>query len=308
MTGRKRSQLLAWCALTLLHSNPALAQFTDPHTYDNTPAGFNQVELGYGFAHGNASIDPSLVIANANLNLNQLTLDYTRYFGLAHRIMWVEAAVPVAHLAGSITGTSIAGSTTAAGDSAYSVAMLLKGGPALTPAAFDDYTPTTTLGVSVTVTAPTGQFSSDRVLNLGADRWAVKPELALSHPFGPDQKWQLDAYLNTYFYSDNTSFRGREILRQEVLPGLEGHVSYALNESLWIAADTRYSFRGTTFVDGADQDNAQRNLIVGSEINLSINHRHALVFAIGKAFVHHNSPDVTAVAVRYDVNWNRSRR
>src|SRR6476620_11081550 len=129
MTRRKRPLLVAWYALTFLHvPHRALAQFTDPHSYDNTPAGVNQVELGYGFVHGNASIDPSLAIAGASLNLNQLTVDYTRYFGLAHRIMWVEAAVPVAHLAGSITGTSVAGSTSAAGDSAYAVSMLLKGG------------------------------------------------------------------------------------------------------------------------------------------------------------------------------------
>src|SRR5262249_10810679 len=140
MTRIKRPLLVAIGVLAFVH-NPerAFAQFTDPHSYDNTPVGVNQVELAYGFVHGNASIDPSLAIAGANLNLNQLVVDYTRYFGLAHRIMWVDAAVPVAHLAGSITGTSIAGSTSAAGDSSYAISMLLKGGPALTAAQFDDY-------------------------------------------------------------------------------------------------------------------------------------------------------------------------
>ena len=61
------------------------AQFTDPHSYDNAPVGINQLEFGSTFGHGNASIDPSLAIAGARLNLNQLTIDYTRYFGLLHR-------------------------------------------------------------------------------------------------------------------------------------------------------------------------------------------------------------------------------
>jgi hypothetical protein len=309
MTRIERSLVVAGCALTLLfRPDRALAQFTDPHSYDNTPVGVNQVELGYAFVHGNASIDPSLAIAGASLNLNQLTVDYTRYFGLARRVMWLDAAVPVAHLAGAVTGTSIAGSTAAAGDSSYALTMLLKSGPALTAAQFDDYMPTTALGVSVTVTAPTGQYNGDRVLDLGADRWSFKPEVALSPPFGPDQKWQLDAYVNTFFYTDNTSYHGREILRQEPLVGLEGHVSYSLNESLWVAVDTRFSSRGVTVVDGANQDNQQRNVIVGSEINLSITPRHSLLFEIGKSWVHQNSPDVIGFAVKYDFNWSRARR
>ena len=44
--------------------------------------------------------------------------------------MWVEAGVPVAGLSGSVSGTNIQGSVTGAGDSSYSLAMLLKG-PAL---------------------------------------------------------------------------------------------------------------------------------------------------------------------------------
>jgi hypothetical protein len=94
-------------------------------------------------------------------------------------------------------------------------------------AQFDSYRATTTLGASLTVGAPTGQYSADRILNLGSDRWSFKPEIAQSRPFGSEQKWQLDVYANTYFYTDNTSYRGREILRQERLAGLEGHISYA---------------------------------------------------------------------------------
>src|SRR5262249_25564799 len=153
---------------------------------------------------------------------------------------------------GSIAGTNLHGSTTGTGDSSYLAAMLLKGGPALSVEQFENYKPTTTLGVSLTVTAPTGLYRPDKILNLGSDRWSFKPEIALSHPFGPEQKWQLDAYGNAYFYTDNRSFHGRQILRQEPVPGLEGHLSYLFTDSVWASIDTRYSFRGTTFVNGVD--------------------------------------------------------
>jgi hypothetical protein len=309
MTATKKGLLFAWCALTLIHRPvPALAQFTDARSYDNTPVGINQLELAYAFVHGNAAIDSSLAITGANLNLNQGTVDYTRYFGLFHRTMWVEAAVPVATLDGSISGLNIGGSIAGAGDSSYAVTLLVKGGPALSVAQFDNYRPTTTVGVSVTVTAPTGLYDADKILNLGSDRWSVKPELALVYPFGPDEKWQLDAYANGYFYTDNTAYHGREILRQEPLAGLEGHISYSFNDSVWASLDTRYSFRGTTLVDGVNQNNPQMNVILGSEVNVSINARHSLLFEIAKALVHQNGPAVVGFSVKYDYVWGKGYR
>jgi len=281
------------------------AQFTDAHNYDTTPVGINQVELSYAYVHGNASIDSSLIIAGGKLNVYQGTISYTRYFGLAKHMTWVSAGVPIAGLSGEVTGTSARGSVTGAGDSSYQVGALLIGGPALRISQFENYKPSTTLGASLSLTAPTGLYNARKILNLGSDRWSFKPEVALSHPFGPQQKWQMDAYANTYFYTDNTSYRGNEILRAEPLTGFEGHISYVPNDKLWISADTRYSFRGTTSVSSVDQENPQRNFVLGSEINVNINNRNSLLFEFAKALVHRNGPALVGFAAKYDYTWGR---
>jgi hypothetical protein len=279
----KKSLLRLFVALAVVHlPNQSSAQFTDPRTYTNTPVGINQLELSYTFVHANASVDTSLIVTGAKLNLHQGAIDYTRYFGFLHRLAWVEAALPIAGLDGSITGTSIQGSATGTGDSSYSIAMLLKGGRALTVEQFRDYEQVTTLGASLTITAPTGLYHSDKVLNLGSDRWSVKPELGLSHPFGHEQKWAVDTHANIYFYTDNTSYRGKEILRQEWLPGVESHISYSFANNLWASVDTRYSFRGATSLSGVNQNNAQRNFILGSEMNVTLNSRNSLIFEFAK--------------------------
>jgi hypothetical protein len=293
-----------WLVLAgFLCPDQAWAQFSDPRAYVETPAGTNQIEAGYAYARGDASIDTSVIVSGAQLQLHQALVDYTRYFGWLNRLMWVEAGVPVAHLAGSITGTNIRRSTAGTGDSSYAFGMMLKGGPVLSEAQLADYTPGTTLGVSFTATAPTGSYDPDRILNLGAHRWSLKPEIGLSHPFGPDQKWVFDLYANAYFYTDNTSYQGREILRQEPLAGLEGHISYSFNDKVWTSFDCRYGFRAATVVDGVNQDNPQRNFILGSETNISLTSRHSLIDEVGKALVHQNGPAVTGISVRYDYSW-----
>lgn len=283
----------------------ARAQFTDAHTYDNTPVGTNQLELSYAYVRADASLDGSLVIVGAKLHLNQGIIDYTRYFGAFRRLMWVEAGVPVARVDGSVSGTAISGATSGLGDSSYQVGILAMGGPALGVSEFEHYEPTTTLGLSLTITAPTGAYDSNKILNLGADRWSFKPEFALRYPFGPEKKWQLDGYANIYFFTDNTSFHGKEVLRQEPLAGLEGHVSYSFNDSVWLALDTRYAFRGSTSVDGVDQDNAQRTFALGTELAASIDSRNSLLFEFAKALVHDNAPDAVGFSVKYDFLWGK---
>ena len=289
-------------ALAVLHTH-ACAQFNDPRTFQNTPVGINQLELAYAYVRSNTSIDTSVIVSGAKFNLNQGLVDYTHYFAFLHRMAWFEASVPIANLSGSITGTDITGSTTGAGDSGYTAAILLKGGPALSPEQFANAVTTTSIGLSLSTTAPTGQYDPYKLLNLGSDRWSFKPELAISKPFGPEQRWVFDAYANSYFYTDNTSYRGAEVLRQRGLLGLEGHISYAFNNILWASLDTRYSFRGDTTVDGADQNNPQRNFIVGSELVLSPNSRDSFIFEFAKAAEHKNGPALTGLTVKYDYTW-----
>ena len=301
--------LLAGFALAFFCTpGKASAQFSDARAYDNTPVGVSQLELDYTYVRSNASLDPSLDIPGARLNLNEGTIGYTHYFGVFHRLVWVEAAVPLAGLDGSIGGTNVHGTVAGAGDSSYQIAMLLKGGPALSIAQFESYKPVSTLGLSLTITAPTGLYDTDKILNLGSDRWSFKPEFAYSLPFGSAQKWEFDGYGNVYFYTDNTSYRGREILRQRPLPGFEGHISYSFNDRAWVSLDTRYSFRATTYVDGVSQNNPQQNLIAGSELNISLSPQNSLTFVFAKAIIHQNGPTATGFSIKYDYTWSWSIR
>ncbi|HKD07324.1 MAG TPA: transporter [Bryobacteraceae bacterium] len=299
-------QRLVWAVIALAAGSGRLqAQFTDPRTYDNSPVGINQLTLGYGFAHANASIDSSLVIPGAKLDLNVGILDYIRGVSFFRRYAWIEASVPIAGLAGAVTGTTLQGSVTGAGDSSYVFGALLKGGPALSVHDFPTYDPTTTFGVSLTVTAPTGVYNADKVLNLGSDRWSFKPEIAVSHPFGPNHNWVVDGYANAYFFTDNTGYHGREILRQQPLPGFEGHLSYSFTSSIWASVDLRYAFRGDTLVDSGDQQNSQQNVTLGSEVNVSLSPKHSLLFLLAKAVVYRNAPASTIFGIKYIYGWGK---
>jgi hypothetical protein len=67
-------RLLACFALAIFFTpGKTSAQFNDARAYDNTPVGVSQLELSYTHVRSNASLDPSLAITGASLNLNQGT-------------------------------------------------------------------------------------------------------------------------------------------------------------------------------------------------------------------------------------------
>jgi hypothetical protein len=265
--------------------------------------GINQLELDYAHASADASLDTSLEVVGAHFERNEVAVSYTHNFGMLGRLAWVKLNVPFASVSGSVAGTNISGSTTGAGDSSLQLTALLKGGKALSAAEFATYDPGTTLALSVTVSAPTGEYDAEKLLNLGSNRWSFKPEFAVSYPFGPDHRWEVDGYVNVYFFTDNTTYHGVEILRQEPLPGLEGHISYDFTPSLWASLDLRYSFRGETIVDGVNQNNSQELLIAGAEASWSPSESHSLVILWAKALVYRNAPAETAVVLKYVYHW-----
>jgi len=283
----------------------ACAEFTDPRTYTAAPVGLNNLEFDFTHAHSNSSIDTSLVVGSTNLELNKGALSYTRNFGVFGHFAWINASVPFASLNGSVASSNFSGSSSGTGDSSIEFAGLLRGGPALSAKQFATHKPTPSLGVSLTVTIPTGEYDADKLLNLGSHRWSFKPEIGVSYPFGAEQKWVVDAYINAYFFTDNTAYRGVEILHQEPLPGLEAHISYNLTPSFWASLDTRYAFRGETVVDGVEQQNAQQSLIVGGEGHWSPNSHHSLNLVFAKAVVHSNAPAYTGVVVKYVYTWGK---
>ena len=75
--------------------------------------------------------------------------------------------------------------------------------------------------MSLTLSAPTGQYFSDKLINLGTNRWAFKPELALSHPIG--KHWLMDVYTGVWLFTQNSQFyTGKSMRTQDPLGIITG--------------------------------------------------------------------------------------
>lgn len=245
------------------------AQDLEPRAYSVAPIGTNFLIAGYARTTGSVSTDPSLPITDVQASIDTGTFAYSRTFALAGHA--VSAAVLLPYVWGDFSGQVEEQSRTVSrsglGDLRLRFAANLLGGPALTPAEFAQREPTTTLGASVTIVAPTGQYDPARLINISSNRWAFKPEIGLSQPLGD---WFADAAVGVWLYADNSDFLQSNVRSQEPLWTFQVHGGYNFRPGLWLAADATYYTGGETSVNGVAKDDALASSRYGLTLSIPL--------------------------------------
>ena len=70
------------------------------------------------------------------------------------------------------------------------------------------------VGAAIAVGLPLGQYTSERLINLGTNRWTIRPQIGVVHSRGP---WSFELTGSVFFYTDNSEFWMDTQLEQEPL-------------------------------------------------------------------------------------------
>jgi Putative MetA-pathway of phenol degradation len=247
---------------------PAPAQDLEPRAYANTPVGLNFLIAGYAYTTGGIATDPALPIADAELTLHTGVLAYARSLDFFGRSGKVDVVVPYSGLSGSalVMGQEIEREITGFHDPRFRLSVNLYGAPALSFEEFAAYQQDLIIGISLAVTTPLGQYDSDKAVNLGTNRWSVKPEVGISKALGPVT---LELAAGATVYTDNDDFLGRT-REQDPLYSFQGNVIYQFPRGIWGAVTATYLTGGRTTVDGRRNDDRQDNLRVGGTISVPL--------------------------------------
>ncbi len=286
--------------LALLALQPALApaQELEPRAYSPSPTGTNFLVASYLFTTGDVVFDPSLPFKDVKAEVNSAVAAYGRTFGLLGRSASVALLVPYAWgtMSGEVAEEFTSIERAGLADVRARVTVNLLGGPALTPREFAQRSPGTVLGTSIVVVAPTGEYDPTKLINISANRWAVKTELGLAVPV---DRLTLEAYAAVWLFTDNDDFYGGSRREQAPLASFQFHAAYTFKPRLWLAADATYYGGGNITVDGVEKDDTQRNSRGGLTLSLPVGRRSSLKATWAEGFVgarrrrlHHLRPGV----------------
>jgi hypothetical protein len=277
------------------------AQDLEPRAYSNTPVGMNFLIAGYAYTFGDVTFDASTPIKDAKLTAHSAYLAYAHAFGVWGRSAKLDLVLPYAWVSGSadVAGQPRDRYTNGFGDARVRFSALLYGGPALTLAEFADYKPDLIVGASLAVTLPTGHYDSDKLVNIGTNRWSVKPELGISQTFGPVT---LELEPSVTFYTDNNDFLGGKKLEKAPLYAVQGHVIYHTRFGLWAAVDATYYGGGRTTIDGVQGEEPQ-NLRVGATLAIPIARQHSVKLYASTGAIARVGGNFTTAGIAWQFRW-----
>ena len=171
----------------LCWAGQSFAQDLEPRRWAQMPVGLNFAGIGIGHIEGDILFDPVLLIEEATFDMEAFGLVYVRSFGVFGKSARVDFSLPyrAGRWEGTVNGEFVHFRRRGLADPRIRFSMLLYGGPAETPAEFSKSEKSNTvIGAAVAVTMPLGEYSSERLINLGANRWIVRPQLGVTHARG----------------------------------------------------------------------------------------------------------------------------
>lgn len=174
-------------ALLLAARIPAArCQDIEPRAHSNAPVGVNFLVAGYLRTEDGLSFDTALPIENPDLQTENAVLGYGRVLDLWDACGKVDVIVPYTFLSGSADyfGDRVDRVVDGLGDTRLRLTVHFVGAPALTLQEFRAYRQKLIVGGSVQVWAPTGQYDSSRLVNIGTHRWSIRGEVGASRAVG----------------------------------------------------------------------------------------------------------------------------
>lgn len=293
----------ATAALLLLMSVSAmpLAQELSPRAYWPAPQGTQIGALGFAHTRGDTIPDPSLPIAGLNSSITTAQLSVRQTFALAGRTATFVVDAPYAsgRSSADVDGLgTVSRDYDGLGDIAATLSVNFVGAPAMDRKAFAEMlrSPRPLLGGSVRIVAPTGRYDPERLLNVGANRWATKLELGYILPLGNQWIWELEA--GGWWFQDNDDFLG---LRREqaALYSVETHLVRQIHPGLWVSLDANFYRGGRSTLGGRRLDNLQRDSKAGFTLVFPFNRRNAFKLAYEQGSLNDSDENFRAYSLSY---------
>lgn len=297
---RSRSAL---ALLLSIAAGSAGAQDMEPRPYTNVPVGTNFFLVGYAHSTGGLSTNPASAIQNARLTVRSPVIAYARAFSAWGQSAKFDVVLPMGSLSGSalVNGVPVTREISGLVDPSLRVSLNLAGAPALSLSEFASYRQDLITGVSVQVTAPLGQYDPNRLVNLGSNRWMLRPEIGFSKAVG---RIRLEAGLSVSLFTTNHDYYGGDTLEQNPLYSGRANLVYQFDSGIWMALNGTYYAGGRTRLNGALRDDLIQASRVGATLSLPIDRKNSVKFSLADGVtVRTGNTDFRILGVTWQHRW-----
>jgi len=287
-----------------LQCNHAVAQELAPRAYWPTPNGASVALVSYQKSTGDIVTDPSLPLVGVESDIDVLQLSYQKTFSLRGRTATMQLSLPYSSgdTKGFVDGIFRERIFSGIADTRVRLAVNLKGAPTMDAAGFQALRrePKPIIGASVLLQAPTGEYESDKLINIGTNRWSIKPAIGVILPIRPT--WLFEFEIGGWFFGDNDNFLGEKREQNPIL-STELHLIKRIRPGFWASLDANFYVGGRTRIGDAYSDDLQRNSRAGATIVVPIKRGHAVRGSFSTGAVTKSGGDFDMYSLSYVRIW-----
>jgi hypothetical protein len=291
------------CVAALLFSvTHACAGELEPRAYVNTPVGLNFLIAGYAHSEGGLSTNASSPIKDAHLRIHTEVLAYARTLDVWGKSGKFDVILPYSQLSGTamVYGQPRERQVSGLQDPRFRFSVNFYGAPALSMQEFANYRQDLLIGASFQVCAPVGQYDSSKLVNLGTNRWSIKPDVGISKAFGP---LTLELTAGVIFFTKNDEYFGGTTLEQDPVYSTQAHVVYNFGRGVWGALDGTYDYGGRTTVSGVQGDDLQENSRFGATLALPVDRNNSIKLYASTGVSTRTGSDYDLGGIAWQYRW-----
>jgi Putative MetA-pathway of phenol degradation len=294
--------MLTGMIVLLAVAAPAAAQQMEPRTYSNAPVGMNFLIGGYLHASGGYAADPSLPLTDAHLKLQTPVVAYARAFDAWGKSAKFDVIGAGGCVAGSalFNGAPVSRDVCGLVDPAARVSVNFHGAPALELKDFGAYQQDLIVGGSFQVQAPLGQYDPSRLVNLGNNRWAFRPEVGISKVLGA---LTIELAQGAALFTTNHDFFGGKTREQDPIYSTQLHLIYQFRGGIWAALNGTYYTGGRTTVNGAQSNDELGNSRAGVTAAFPVNRQDSIKLHASKGISARTGDSFDVFGIAWQHRW-----
>ena len=298
----ERSGVMPAVIALLFMAVQAHAGEIEPRAYANTPVGVNFLLAGYVYSDGGLSTAGSSPVKDAQLKMHTGVLAYARSLDVWGKSGKFDVVLPYSQASGTamLAGQPRERDVSGFNDPRFRFSVNFYGAPALSLQEFENYQQDIIIGASVQVSAPLGQYDDDKLVNLGNNRWFVKPDIGISKAWGG---LSLELSAGVYFFSKNDDFFGGKTLEQDPIYTAQAHVTYSFGRGIWAALSFNHDYGGRTTISGVQSDDLQQNSQVALTLALPVNRNNSIKLYANTGTHTSTGTDFDMVGIVWQYRW-----
>ena len=265
----------------LLVSQYIFCQDIEPRRWGTLPLGTQAIGTGYAYSFGDVLFDPLLETEDVEVDVHSIVVSYVHPLRIGNKYGRIDAVIPVsfARWEGLLSGLPARAERNGMADPRIRFSLHLVGPPALGPQELREYLSKnpkyTTLGISLAVTLPLGQYNDERLLNLGLNQFIFRPQAGLVHNWG---LWSFELTASVLLFTDNNDFFNDGEKEQKPLFSTQTHLIKFFTNRAWASVGAAFGAGGQSVVNRQPNNDVRGNFLAGFSFGYPLGKKQNLKF------------------------------